>query len=88
MTPEIDGYDYKILRRAASKPLYRGLFGWPFSFNMLSFGMTIIIRELITYGYVEFFYDWEKDRPALKTTSLGLSRLVEHEERGFMAIRA
>jgi hypothetical protein len=67
---ELDQYTLKIMRKANDGLLYRGLFGWP--------GGSIIralqIKHLIDYGYLEFIYDWDKDRAALRITALGRSR--------------
>jgi hypothetical protein len=76
-SPELQDYDFKILSHTNDRLLYRGLFGWPSG----SIIRPLRIKHLIDHGYVEFVYDWGKDRPALKITALGRCRYNEYLER-------
>ena len=65
---KLSTYQVKILEKANTKPfLYRGLFGWRIPSKE--------VQSLIDHGYLNFVYDWESDRPAVKITGLGRSVL-------------
>lgn len=66
----LSAYQIKILEKADSTAfLYRGLFGWRIPSKQ--------VQYLIDRGYLNFVYDWDSDRPAVKITSLGKSHLYE-----------
>jgi hypothetical protein len=78
----LDDYDLKVLDladRAKRGILYRGRFGWPSGSLIPSYK----IRGLVEHGYAQFIYDWDKDKPAIRLTVLGKSKLDEQRTRNY-----
>jgi hypothetical protein len=80
---ELDASDIQLLAKAKQGPVYRGLFGWPIN-SMIG---PMRIQHMVDYGYLQFIYDWGKDRPAVRITSLGDCRLREELERDVQIVR-
>jgi len=75
---ELHGSDLKLLARASNGPVYRGFFGWPCVDSTIG---AMRIQHMVEYGYLEFVYDWERDKPGLRLTTLGASRLQQEINR-------
>lgn len=72
-TIELNDYQLKIMARASNGLVYRGFFGWPAG----SIIAAMLVRSIVDSGYLEFVYDWDRDRPALRLTEFGAARLRE-----------
>ena len=63
----------ETVEQAPTGILRRGFFGWKHP--------SWRVRPLVDHGYLQLLYDWKADRPALKMTMLGRSRLEEERSR-------